>query len=142
MTVQVQDTVFSYVPNGVTTSFGFGCLVLHADDVQVFLDGELVDSGYTVNGVGTPSGGDVEFSVAPTGDELIVRRFLTLERLTDYQQAGDWKASVINPDFDRLVMMAQQLQEQINRALTLRLGSSGISLELPAPEPGRTMKWN
>jgi hypothetical protein len=42
---------------------------------------------------------------------------MALVRETDYQYQGDLPNSVLNPDLDAPVLMAQQLQEQIGRSL-------------------------
>jgi len=138
VTVSAQETVYSHAGNGLTTTFAYGCLVLLAADLVVTVDGVIQSSGYSVTGVGSDSGGTVVFTTAPAaGTEVILRRLLTLSRATDYQQFGDWKAEVINPDYDRLWMAAQQLQEQIDRTLKFPLADAAD------PEiPGATSRAN
>jgi hypothetical protein len=143
VTVTAQDTVFTHTGNGVSTTFAYGCLVLDDDDLVVLVDGEEQLSGYSVSGIGSPSGGSVTFSSAPAnGASVILQRKLSLKRETDYQQFGDWKATVVNPDFDRLWMANQQQQEELDRSPKLALGTSGIDPTLPAAVAGRGIKWN
>lgn len=133
MTVQVQETVFKHTANGVTTTFAYGCLVLLDSDLQVLLDGVVQSTGYTVQDIGNETGGTVTFSIAPANEVAVVlQRLLPLNRETDYQQHGDWKASVINPDIDRLVMIAQQQQEQIDRSLSFPVGDAATGAAIPA----------
>jgi hypothetical protein len=143
VTVTVQDTVFSHTGNGVSTVFGFGCLLLAQDDMVVLVDGEEQLGGYTVSGLGSPAGGNVTFSSPPAnGAAIILQRKLSLKRETDYQQFGDWKAGVVNPDFDRLWMANQQQQEELERAARFPVGTKNKSAELPLPAAGRGLKWD
>lgn len=110
MTVQAQDTVFPYTGNGVTTTFAYGCKILSSDDLYVFVDDERVTSGFTVNGVGSDSGGSITFTTAPAdGAAVRLERKVQLKRDTNYSQNGDFRSDTVNPDFDRLWMAMQQL---------------------------------
>lgn len=143
MTVTVQDTTYRHTGNGVTTVFSFGCRIIAADDLTITVDDEVVTSGFTVSGVGEATGGYVTFSSAPaTGAAIIIDRILTLKRVTDYQQAGDFLSPVVNEDFDRPWMVLQQFKALLNRALKLPAKYSLSELFMPAPDPGKTLKWN
>ena len=129
MTVQVQPTIFSYTANGITDTFAYGCLVLDADDVYVTADGVEVASGFTVTGIGDASGGSVVFSTDPAeAVKIVVQRIIALERATNYQQFGDWRATVVNQDFDRIWMALQQYEA----VLGLQPGSASRALLLGA----------
>lgn len=142
MTVQVQETVFRYVANGVSTSFAYGCLILSAADLVVTVDGVVVTTGFTITGIGAPTGGTVDFTVAPVNlKSVILQRIVKLERTTDYQQHGDWLAAVVNPDFDRLWMAEQQQAEQISRSIKLPISVTGVSAQLPIPIGGQVIAW-
>lgn len=125
-------TVSSYSPdvstgNGATTVFPYSFRVLAVADLEVSVDGvvKTYPTDYSVSGVGSGSGGNVTFVVAPAnGAEIIRRRNMELVRTTDYQDNGDLLADVLNPDQDAPVMMAQQIQEQVDRSLKFPLGDS------------------
>ena len=120
MTVSVQQPFTASVASGATTVFPYGFKVAHADDLSVSLDGVLQTTGYSVTGVGDDAGGDVIFDVAPAS-AVKVLRYLdpVLNRQTDYQQFGDWAASVVNNDFDRLWLAIQAVAQNTSRSLKL-----------------------
>ncbi len=123
MAQQVFDqTPFSeHVANGATAEFAFAFQVLDADDLVVYLDGVVSPSSdYTVAGVGATSGGSVTFSTLPAEDTVVLlSREIALQRLTEYQTLGDFKAVVVNPDFNRLWMALQGQRSLIDGALRL-----------------------
>lgn len=117
MTVPVQETRFSHTGNGVTTEFAYGCQIQSPSDLVVSVAGEVVTSGFIVNGVGASTGGSVAFTTPPQeGAEVLLERLIKLERVTDYQQMGDFLARVVNPDFDRVWMALQQFENTLGLA--------------------------
>src|SRR5262245_24240134 len=110
MSVPIQDTVFTYNANGVTTSFAYECYVINADDLAVFLNDALQTSGYVVTGVGNEGGGTVDFSVAPANGTVVrLERDVAIERQTQYQILGDFRSPTVNDDFDRIWMVLQRI---------------------------------
>jgi hypothetical protein len=117
--------VFDQVPftphtaNGVSTVFAYGFQVLSAADMVVYADGVAVpESEYVLAGLGVSSGGSVTFMVAPAnGVKVLLNREIALERLTEYQTLGDFKAVVVNPDFNRLWMAMQGFGARIGGSI-------------------------
>ncbi|MCP4490414.1 MAG: hypothetical protein GY820_24305, partial [Gammaproteobacteria bacterium] len=73
---------------------------------------------YIVHGVGDESGGNVIlFTGATTGDILTLYRDMALERLTDYQNNGDFLADDVNTDYDRVWAALQQNKNTLNSAI-------------------------
>jgi hypothetical protein len=110
MTVPVQTPVANHIGNGVTTAFAYGFKLLDESDIVVSVDGveKTLDIDFSIAGVGVESGGTVTFAVAPAAlSEVALVRQVALNRLTDYQYAGDFESPTVNRDFDRLVMMLQ-----------------------------------
>ena len=66
-----------------------------------------------------------------TSDVLTLIGARNLERTTDFVTAGDLLASSLNEQLDSLVIMAQQLDEKMDRALKVNIGDVIDSLELP-----------
>lgn len=130
MAVSVQETVFNHVGNSVTVDFAYGCQILAASDLVVFIDDVETTAGFTVNGVGVDAGGSVTFDVAPAdGKKIRLERVIKLERKTNYQQSGDFLSRVVNPDFDRVWMALQRVNYFLGVAVggvarVLRLGDS------------------
>jgi len=133
VSVSAQETVFHHVGNGVTVTFAYGCQVLQASDLLVYLNDELITSGFIVNGIGIPTGGTVTFDGAPSPlAQVRLERLVTLERLTDYQQNGDFLARVVNSDLNRLWMALQQHLTILSRALLAPKSDATGPAPLPA----------
>ena len=138
----VQVIFNAYTANGATTVFPYGFLITAEEDLQVSVAGVVVTTGFTVSGVGDEGGGSVTFSVAPlNGQKVLLELFPILKRTTDYQQFGDWLATVANLDFDRLVLMMQRAFRDITQSLRLEVDSSASAL-LPTPVANKALFWN
>ncbi len=133
MTVSAQETVFQHVGNGVSVTFAYGCQVQRTADLSVYVDDALTVAGFTINGVGSPTGGSITFTAAPaSGVQIRIERVIVLERTTDYQQNGDFLSRIVNPDFDRLWMAMQQHGSALSRAL--KIPSSDTLVDTTIPE--------
>lgn len=118
MSVSEQPTLFSYIGNGVTTTFPYGFYLLSAEDIVVTIGGVEQLSGFSVGGVGQQAGGEIIFTTAPAvGADIKIYRQIALERETDYQPNGDLRSSVLNADFDRLWMALQDGGRDVSRAI-------------------------
>lgn len=126
MTVQVQTPYNAYTVSSPTTVFPYTFRLLSTDDLIVTVDGvtKLLGSDYTVSGVGADAGGNVTFLSALTTGAVLLKRSIALQRLTDYQNLGDFRAQVVNADFDRIVMALQDVGESNSRALRLPIGDA------------------
>lgn len=144
MPVTASYTPNSSTGNGVTTVFAYNFPILDEDDLLVTVDGVEQTSGYTVSGVGSPTGGSITFSVAPANGTTVLRaRDVPYDRETDYQANGDLLEVTLDADLDRIVMQVQQLKEWLTRVPALALGSGlAGSISLPTPEAGKFWRWN
>lgn len=146
MSVPEQTPVSSYTGNGVATVFAYQFLVTLAADLVVTVNGVVKVNGvdYTVSGLAVQSGGNVTFiSGAPAlNASIVLKRVIALKRDIDYQYAGDFLASTVNADIDRLWLAAQGTLEQANRALRITAGAPAASLELPAATPLGHLRMN
>lgn len=117
MSVTAQTTVYSYSGNGAITSFAYSCRILEDSDLIVTVDGTVktLTTHYTVTGTGEGAGGTVVFIAAPAnGTTVVITRALPYTRGTDYLEGGSFPAETVNADFDRLVMMMQQLSARLD----------------------------
>ena len=125
-----------YTGNGSTTTFPYTFAIFDEDNMEVYVNDTLQESGYTVTGVGEDNGGNVVFDTAPTdGDVVTLYRNVPIERVTDFQEGGAFRPKNINDEFDRQTAFCQQIQEGINRCLQLDVTSQITpSLILPQVE--------
>jgi hypothetical protein len=149
-----------YVSGGGEPSFEYDYPIFDADHLVVKETDPLdlnnpvtlvrgVD--YDVTGVGVETGGTVvlDVGVYPTGaieDNIYtIGRQLPYERLNDYQFSGDFESSDINTDLDSVVMMAQQLNRDLQATVRLKdtdeLTSLPIDIETAAARGGRALTF-
>lgn len=136
MTVQSSTARNQYVATSGQTVFTYTFEIVDKGDIGVLKNGTLLSEGthYTVSGVGVDGGGNVTLLTGATaGDIITLYREMAYERLTDYQNAGDFLAAEVNDDFDRLWMALQQNSEGISRAIRKPLlDSTSLNMELPS----------
>ena len=136
MTVSNTTSRNQYTATSGQIIFPYTFEVSDKNDIAVLKNGIILSEGtnYIVLGVGNDSGGNIQLIVAATaGDVITIYRDMPLERETDYQNSGDFLASEVNSDFDRLWFAAQQNDESNSRAITKPItDSSSISMELPS----------
>jgi hypothetical protein len=148
MTVSSQLNRKSFAGDGATTSFATTPVVFFdTSDLEVYVLDTVtgiqtllvLDTDYTVTG-GAGSTGTVNLAGgsspygAPSADEnLIILRVLPLTQETDFVQNDPSDADVAEEALDRLVMVAQQLDEANDRAIKLPATSSLTDIEMPDP---------
>jgi hypothetical protein len=144
VTVQQQTIYNVSLGNGVTSQFFYQFRILAAADLLVYVGGVLktLNVDYTVAGVGADNGGSITMLTgAPgVGVRVALTRKMRRERLTDYQQQGDFNTPVVNPDFDRAIMIAQEIDAQLGRTLLLPVDELDALATLP-PKAIRSGKY-
>ncbi len=119
--------------DGSTTVFSFSFPIFQDSDLEVFLGDQLQASGYSVAGAGDSNGGTVTFDTAPgSGETITLRRRLTIQRSSDFQESGEFRAKVINDELDFLTAAIQQVDDDADRALRLNATDPDTSLVLPS----------
>ncbi len=144
MTVTAAPSVNNHVGNGVSTVFAYGFKILQAADLKVTVNGVIV-TNYTVAGVRNPSGGSITFTPAPAnGAAIRIARNMAILRGTDYQFNGALPADTLNDDQDAPVMMIQQIDEKVSRAIRVPDSDAGALVELPvaAARAGRLLAFD
>ena len=115
MTVTSTNRTDEYVGDDIVTVFPYTWLVFDAAHVKVFFD--LVEqlTGFTVDGVGNPSGGNVTFDVAPADlVAILINRIVPLTQLTDYTAFDPFPSESHEQALDLLTMANQQIQDQLD----------------------------
>ena len=126
-----------YAGNGVATEFAVSFPFLDDEDLEVTLtdtDGDdatlTLGSDYTVSGAGEDSG-TVTYPVSgealASGEKLTIRRVLALVQDLDLVEGGGFSSDTLEKQLDKLVMMAQQHQEEIDRKV-------GVPVSEDSPE--------
>ena len=141
-----------YTGNGVTVDFPFGFVVFDADEVLVVrtvagAETTLVlTSDYTVTLNSDQSanpGGMVTMLVAPLNfHRITITSNLANLQPTQLTNLGGFYPEVINDSLDRATIQIQQIDERLDRALTIPLSSDNVSTALPAPVAGKILGWN
>jgi hypothetical protein len=145
MTVSALTTRNDITATSAQTSFTYTFRVLAATDMAVYQNGALLSSGYTVNNVGVTTGGTVDLDVgATTGQIVSLVLAMPLDRTTDYQNSGDFLASDVNSDFDKIYIGGIQNENSGDRSLRLQDVEPTIAMTLPlkADRVGKYLKFN
>lgn len=110
MPVTLQTPTIIYTANGSVSVFAFPFRVIDLSDLRVYVDGILTTADITVDGVNEPAGGSVTFLVPPVAGTVIrIQRTTSVDRATDYVEGGSLSAQTLDNDFDRIVMMVQEV---------------------------------
>ena len=121
-----------YTATANQTTFAYAFPIFVNTDLKVYIGSTLktLTSHYTVTGAGNSSGGNVVLgSGASAGDIVTIYRDLPVARSSDYQTGGTFRAETLNDDLDKLAMMIQQVEYDLNNRV-LRFGqfTTGIPL--------------
>lgn len=116
------QTKVKYTGNGVVYEFPTIFAFFEDDNVVVYLNGVILNGGYSVTGVGETDGGLVIFDTPPAeGDKIVILRKVVVERVTDFQEGGSFRAKNINDEFDRMTAFCQQIEEEISRCVKVEV---------------------
>lgn len=127
MTVSSTTSSIIYVGDGLTTEFDVPFRFLEDSDLQLSIqatDGTVtnlvLNSDYTVSGANEDNGGKV-YLVNPVADQakLSILRIMDMLQETDYRENERFPAESHERALDKLTFEAQQLQAQLDRAITV-----------------------
>lgn len=116
--IQIGDIAprIQYTGNGSTTQFTYPFPIFADADLEVHLDQAKQASGFTVAGAGSSSGGTVTFESAPTNGVVVtLLRNVTIQRTSDFQESGEFRAKVINDELDTITAALQELHAEMDR---------------------------
>lgn len=140
MTVPGTNRIVTYTGNGVTTEFPFAFEI--PDVASTVVELEVIATGvkttlntaqYSIAGLGQEAGGTVTYNPGtplPATDRIIIYRKTVQTQLVSVSNQTRYFPEVVEDVWDRLAMMAQDQQEDIDRALRYPIGDS-TSPELP-----------
>lgn len=149
-TVPIDDetTRKSYTATAGQTSFAYTWWIKEDDHLDVFVNGTLRSLGggadYTVSTNQDPNGGNVVFnSGLNSGDVVVISYNPDIERLTEFQTSGDFKASDLNLELTYLVSLSQFIDTQLGRKIGLSTTDVGsIDPQLPEIKANKIVLTN
>jgi len=136
MSLQSEVSRNNYVGNGSVNEYDYTFKIFSDTDLRVFVvdtDGVetqlTLTTDYTVTGAGLAAGGSitlVDDSQAwltsgnlTTGYEIAIRRVRPVNQTTDIRNQGDFFPEAHEDGFDKLAMIAQAQQDEIDRSIKL-----------------------
>jgi len=143
MTVTANTTRNDYIAGSSQNVYAYTFQLNDATDVTVLLGSveQTLNTHYTVQNVGSGSGGTITFTLVdgnnnpifpPQGTDINIFMSMDLDRDTAYQANGAFLANEVNNDYDRLWLATNQQQTAINRTLRLKdEDETSASMELP-----------
>jgi microcystin-dependent protein len=142
MTIETTAVKVVALGNGATTVWPFTFMIPALEDVTLTLvdvasgnQTVIAPIQYTVAGLGNPAGGSVTYplsgSPVASTTQVVVERRMPLKQETDLQNQGAAYPETIEDALDYLTMVAQQLQDQINRSIVFNVADSS-TVTLPS----------
>jgi hypothetical protein len=152
MTVSSALNRKEYTGDDATVAFATSPVVFFDEsDLEVYLvvtatgvaTLQTITTHYTVSG-GAGSTGTVTMLTAPTSlQTLVIVRTMAITQATDLVNNDASDAEVQEDAFDKLTMIAQQLDAKIERSFKLADSDiSSASTELPTPEASALIGWS
>ncbi|PCJ59370.1 MAG: hypothetical protein COA65_06310 [Rhodospirillaceae bacterium] len=121
-----------YTADGTQTIFTYPFPIFDAADLEVFFDDGATPTSHTITGIGNSNGGTVVFDAPPTNSiRITIRRDAPVERSTDFQEGGDFRAAAINEELDKLTMFVQTVASTAQDALRQKTHDIDTDMTLP-----------
>ena len=125
------EPLVQYSGDGSRTIFPFPFPVLASDDLLVFVN-QNAATGFSITGIGDPNGGEIAFVTPPApGTTITLLRRTEGIRESAFVDGGPFRASAINAELDRIMLLIQEDREEHGRALRGHPAESGIDFSLP-----------
>ena len=148
MTVQNDKTKEVLLGDGIITAFPYTFALLDKTHIKVYLtdlDGNttLLESGYNVDTKNCNVIYPYPFGKPlPAGWKMTIMRVVPVTQEMDLINQGALPNETLEKAYDRLTMIAQQLNEESSRSLKADVTVIGTPHQLPAPVPGKAIGWN
>lgn len=147
MTVSTQLFRWRYTATAAaSTLYPYTNKILDEDDLKVYVEDvlQMIETHYSVTGVGLAAGGQVEFVTAPAEDEeiLITKDGVEFTQELDYVENDAFPAEKHEDGLDKLTNIAQKIWDYVGRSIKLPIVSALTDLELPEPEAAKVLAWN
>ena len=149
MTVAANDRRTDAVATAGQTLFNYGFEIADEDDLVVAQNGTVLTilTHYTVSGVGNENGGSITLVTgAALNDAVAMYSDEAITRAADYTTAGDYFASTVNAEMDKVFRLLGDNAASVQR--TLRLAdadpqdASSFVLPLKSARLGNLLRFN
>lgn len=143
MAVSITATDYSGVGTGASATYGTGIYANASDQIKVYVAGVLKTLGadYTLNNLGGSAGVDV-VGTFTNGAAVYIERVTPITQLVDTQNNETILEDVLDAEFDKLTMIAQELNGKASRALLVPKGETGGTLPASASRVGKFLTWD
>jgi hypothetical protein len=151
MAVSSTDNKVTYTGNDVATDFPYAFKIFADTELtveKITISTEAIETltlttDYTVTGAGEDSGGNVVLPEALSSlYKLTIRRVLPMTQLTDYVENDSAPAETFEENYDRAIMITQQIQEQVDRCIKIKPYVTGMTTLLPEAQANYYLGWN
>lgn len=144
MTVSTTTNKIIYAGLIGQDTFAYNFRVDEKTDMNVYLDGVLIDQGdWSITGLGDDSGGDVTLLAPLVADvSVTLLREVDETQLVDYLPFDAFPAETHEGALDKLTFLSQQLQEQLQRTPTLPVDSPLTDFQIGTPVANELVKYN
>lgn len=120
---------WEYTGDDSTDTFAYTSKIYASTDLKVYADAVLVESGYSVTGVGEDSGGNVVFDTPPADDVAIaIRSEIPILQETSLPLGGPLPSSAIEAAMDRLTLEVQQLRGLVSALMTFDTDAEPVAI--------------
>ena len=151
MTVSSLTTKNSHDGDNSTPAFPYTFKIFDDDDITVIIRTDSTGTEtvktktthYTVSGVGNTNGGNVTFTsgnIPASGETVLLLRNTPLTQATDYTPNDPFPAATHEDALDKLTLISQDTQEEIDRSIKLSRTNTMTSTEFTVPAATRANK--
>jgi hypothetical protein len=137
MAVTAVNPVVQYTGNGSQTGFSIPFSFTTNTDIAVRVAGVLktLTTHYTI------SGSTVTMLSAPANGAIVeIELAMPINRSTAFTQGGDFQATALENNLDRVTLIPQQVQKNLNRAIRIAPGYVLGTLEIAQTPAARANK--
>jgi hypothetical protein len=140
-----------YLGTGVSDTFTYSFTIEDKTQVKVIETDSLgietvlvVDTNYTVNGVGNNGGGTIVRTAGalPSGSKWLIRSNRPEDQQTDFESQGAFFPDVHEKQMDHLTYLILQLRDAVNRSVRFSDTYAGtLEALFAAPVTGNILRW-
>lgn len=150
MTISTTTNRVKYNCDGATVDFVFNFPITAKSDLTVIhVDSAgtettlALTTNYTISAGPWTSGGTVTTLVTyPATDDILIKRILPLTQDTDYVSNDPFPAETHEAALDKLTMIDQQIQEDLDRSIKLQESSTVTDVTIVDPVADEFLKFN